>query len=221
MEPRLTAINYREVLLYLGYHGSVQTPLHEDIDRCGQKILTTARPRVVYRQFELLPDGALQGTDFRPEGQDVWDLLRDCHHVVLMAATLGTEVEQLIRRTGVQNMADALILDCCASSAIENVCDNFCEDLEKEVDGFLTDRFSPGYGDFPFSQQPDFCRCLDVSRRIGVHLTPEGLMIPQKSVTAVIGIADRPQEKRSRGCAYCTMFETCTYRREGKTCENP
>lgn len=220
MEPRLTAINHNEVLLYLGYHGGMDTPpMEEDIARCSRKIMETARPRIVYRQFELLPEGALKGTDFRPEGEDVRKLLRECRQVVLMAATLGAEAEQLIRRTQVTDMAGALILDCCASSAIENVCDNFCEDLQKEVDGYLTDRFSPGYGDFPFAQQPDFCRCLDVSRRIGVSLTPEGLMIPQKSVTAIIGIADRPQEKRSRGCAYCTMFETCTYRREGKTCE--
>jgi hypothetical protein len=75
-------------------------------------------------------------------------------------------------------MADAVILDCCGSSAIENVCDNLCDDLQQAVDGFLTDRFSPGYGDFPFAQQPDFCRTLDISRRIGVNLSPSGLMIP-------------------------------------------
>lgn len=219
MEPRLTEIYPNEVLIYLGYHGgTLPDNVQEEIQRCGNIILETARPRLVYRQFEIGPDGSFLGTDFRPEGNDVKALLRESRQAVMAAATLGLEVEQLLRRTQVTNVGKALILDCCASSAIENVMDNFCEDLERQVQGYLTDRFSPGYGDFPFAQQPEFCRCLDVSRRIGVTLTPGGLMIPQKSVTAVIGIADRPQKKRFRGCAFCSKFETCTYRKEGKTC---
>ena len=222
MEPRLTGINEKEALLYLGYRGGEIPPdIRRDIARCQDLLLKTARPRVVWRQFDLLPDGTLSGTGFRPEGNDIKALLRDCRRVVLMGATLGAEVEALLMRTQVQNMADAVILDCCASSAIENVCDNFCEDLQAELAPlYLTDRFSPGYGDLPFSQQPDFCRILDLSRRIGVSLSPGGLMIPQKSVTALIGIADKPQKMRVRGCAHCSLFESCTFRKEGRTCGN-
>ncbi|MDD6024934.1 MAG: vitamin B12 dependent-methionine synthase activation domain-containing protein [Oscillospiraceae bacterium] len=220
MEARLTEINKREVLLYLGYRGGeIPADIAEAIDRCSQILLETARPRIVYRQFSLLEDGTLQGTEFRPEGEDVRQLLKDCKQVVLFGATLGAEVEALLLRQQVKNMAEALILDCCGSSAIENVCDNFCTDLQEKVHPlYLTDRFSPGYGDLPFSQQGDFCRILDMSRRIGVSLSPGGLMIPQKSVTALVGIADRPQNRRFRGCAYCSSFETCTYRKERRTC---
>ena len=220
MEPRLTGVNEREVLLYLGCRGGAALPeLRRDITRCRELLLKTARPRLVWRQFDLLPDGTLSGTGFCPEGRDVQALLADCRRVVLMGATLGAEVEALLMRAQVQNMADAVILDCCASSAIENVCDNFCEDLQAQMaPDYLTDRFSPGYGDLPFSQQRDFCRILDLSRRIGVTLSPGGLMIPQKSVTALIGIADRPQKKRARGCADCDRFENCTYRKENRTC---
>lgn len=221
MEPRLTAINENEVLLYLGYKGGEIPPeVLADIHRCMDIMMKAARPRAVWRQFELLPDGGLSGTDFRPQGNDVKALLKDCSRVILMGATLGTEVEALLRRAQVRNMADAVILDCCGSSAIENVCDNFCADLEAEVQGYLTDRFSPGYGDLPFAQQPDFCRVLDIGRRIGVALSPGGLMIPQKSVTALMGVAARPQTKRFRGCAYCSQFKTCTYRKENHTCGN-
>ncbi len=218
MEPRLTGINENEVLLYLGCQRS--TPeLHRDILRCRELLLETARPRLVWRRFDLLPDGTLSGTGFHPEGADVRRLLRDCRQVIRFGATLGTEVEVLLRRAQIRNMADAVILDACASSAIENVCDNFCRDLQAEVSpAFLTDRFSPGYGDLPFGQQPDFCRILDLSRRIGVSLAPSGLMIPQKSVTALLGLADRPQKKRFRGCAFCSQFDTCTYRKENRTC---
>ncbi len=220
MEPRLTGVNENEVLLYLGYRGGELPPeIGADIARCRDLLLKTARPRLVWRQFELLPDGTLSGAGFRPEGSDVRELLRDCRRAVLMGATLGAEVEALLMRAQVRNMADAVILDCCASSAIENVCDNFCEDLQAALaPAYLTDRFSPGYGDLPFAQQPYFCIALDMSRRIGVTLSPGGLMIPQKSVTALIGVADRPQKKRFRGCAHCQMFRNCTYRKEARTC---
>lgn len=220
MQPRLTGIHENEALLYLGYRGGTLPPdIHETIAHCEALLLETARPRLVWRQFDLLPDGTFNHTDFRPEGNDVQELLHDCRRVVLFAATLGVEVEALLHRTQVRDMAEAVVLDCCASSAIENVCDNFCEDLQAEVAPYyLTDRFSPGYGDLPFSQQSEVCRILDISRRIGVNLSPSGLMIPQKSVTALIGIADTPQKKRFRGCAYCNLFETCTLRKENRTC---
>ena len=220
MEPRLTEINDNEVLLYLGYRGGeIPEPLRRDIARCKELVVQPARPRAVWRKFSLEIDGTLAGTGFRPEGKDVRALLKDCREVILMAATLGQEMESLLRRAQVQNMADAVILDCCASSAIENVCDNLCADLEAEFSPrYLTDRFSPGYGDLPFAQQPDFCRILDLSRRIGVNLSPGGLMIPQKSVTAILGIADIPQNKRFRGCAHCSAFETCTLRKENRSC---
>ena len=219
MEPRLTDINENEALLYLGYKGGGIPPeILAGLRRCKQIILDTARPRAVWREFPLRPDGTLAGIDFQPAGSDVRELLRESHHVILFGATLGAEVELLLRRAQIRDMADAVMLDCCASAAIENVCDNLCADLQAELGGYLTDRFSPGYGDLPFTQQREFCAVLDLQRRIGVSLSPGGLMIPQKSVTALMGLSDTPQTRRFRGCAYCRQFETCTYRKEGNAC---
>ena len=39
-----------------------------------------------------------------------------------------------------------------------------------------------------------------------------------KSVTAVIGLSDRPQMARVRGCSYCSMRETCALRKGGHHC---
>lgn len=220
MDGRLTGMNRNEVLLYLSYKGGEIPPdITEAIDRCEALLMKTARPRVVWRRFPLDADGAPVGTDFRPQGGDVKALLTGCAAVIFFAATLGAEAESLIRRTQVTNMTDAVILDACGSAAIENVCDNLCADLaQAEAPLHLTDRFSPGYGDLPFSQQPDFCRLLDVGRRIGVTLSPGGLMIPQKTVTALAGVSPAPVTKRSRGCVDCNMFASCTYRKDGGSC---
>ena len=217
MEPRLTELNYNEILMYLGHRGQEITPEVEgQIRRCMEEIARAAEPRLVYRRLALA-GGAIPGLPLA--GEDIQGLLAESREAVLMAVTLGPGIERLLMRREVTDMADAVILDCCASSAIENVCDNLCADLEAEFSPrYLTDRFSPGYGDLPFAQQPDFCRVLDLSRRIGVNLSPGGLMIPQKSVTAILGIADIPQNKRFRGCAHCSAFETCTLRKENRSC---
>ena len=220
MDARLTGINRKETLQYLGYHGSV---IPDDLERgiadCESRILVSARPRVVWKLFSLLPDGRFSGTAFCPQGKDIAQLLEQCTQAILMAATLGSEVELLLRHSQVRNMGDAVILDAAASAAIENVCDNLCADLAALFSPrYLTDRFSPGYGDFPFSQQRELCDVLDVNRQIGVSLSDSGLMLPQKSVTALIGISELVQPHRHRGCPDCTLFETCSFRKEGKRC---
>lgn len=222
MEARLTGIDRNEALLYLGFKGGgVPADIDESLKRCTRLLFDTARPRTVWRRFGLLPDGTLEGTGFRPEGHDIRALLDGCSAAVLMAATLGTEVEALLRRTQLRDMADALLLDACASAAIENVCDNLCADIEASLaPKFLTDRFSPGYGDLPLGQQAELFRVLNVTRRIGVTLSDSGLMLPQKSVTAILGVSDTPTQKRGRGCAACSLFDTCLYRKDGKSCGN-
>ena len=176
-------------------------------------------PRAVWRLFDRAADGELAGTGFTPAGEDIKDFLKDCDQVILMAATLGMEAETLLRRTQAKDMAMALILDAAAGAAVENVCDNLCADLAAAfAPRFLTDRFSPGYGDLPLGQQEDLFRLLDISRRIGVSLTESGLMLPQKSVTALIGVSDRPQSRRGRGCDGCALSADCAYRKDGTSC---
>ena len=220
MDARLDRIPRAETLQYLGYRGCFPGgELLSELERCEELMLRTARPRLVWRLFSLAEDGALEGADYRPAGEDIRAFLSDCDSVVLLAATLGTEAENLIRRAAGRDMAEAVILDAAGSAAIEKVCDNFCEDLAAAfAPRCLTDRFSPGYGDMPLSDQFALFRVLDVSRRIGVTLSDSAPRSPQKSVTALIGVSDRPQEKRGRGCGSCGMFENCPYRKEGKSC---
>ena len=223
MKARLTQIDRGETLKYLQHRGGdIPDDISADIDRCEAGLIAVVRPRAVWRFFQLLPDGRLAGTDFRPAGEDIRSFLRGCGSVILMAATLGAESEILLRQTQLRSLADAVIMDAAASAAIENVCDNLCADLAEIMAPLcLTDRFSPGYGDMPLSQQEELCRVLDVGRRIGVNLSESALMIPQKSVTALIGVSERPGAGSRRGCALCDRFENCLYRKEGTDCGNP
>jgi hypothetical protein len=220
IQARLTELNENEILLYLGYRGQkYPAEVEAQIKRCEKDVLAAAHPRLIWRR---LPVNGELFSALALEGKDIKELLSGCREAVLMAVTLGPGVDRLLTRNSVSNMADAVIMDACASTAIENVADNFEMDLRREVEAeglYLTDRFSPGYGDLPLSAQKKLCAALDTGRRIGLSLSPSLLMIPGKSVTAVLGIADMQKPLRKRGCENCSLFRDCMYRRDGKNCQ--
>ena len=84
---------------------------------------------------------------------------------------------------------------------------------------YLTGRFSPGYGDWPISVQPLLAQALDTPRRMGMCVTESFLMLPRKSVTAVLGVSGQPVTGYRAGCGHCALRETCEYRKRGQSCE--
>lgn len=142
MEARLTQINYNEILMYLGYRGQERPPeLEQQIQRCIKQVTESCQPRLVYRRLPVR-NGEIAG--FPLEGKDMPEILSGCQEAILLAVTLGPQIEQLLMRREVTDMADALIMDACASAAIENVCDHFEFDLREQLERegkFLTDRF--------------------------------------------------------------------------------
>ena len=218
-EPRFTTLNMNEILKYLGFRGQELTEeIAAQIRRCTDEVLAAATPRLTYRHAPL-EDGAVLGVTFA--GNDIPRMLEPCEEVVLFGATLGPGVERLMMRYEVVNAADSVIMDACASTAIENICNNFESDMRHAVEAegrYLTDRFSPGYGDLPIAEQPKFFALLDMTRRIGVSLTPTTIMVPRKSVTAIMGIARTPQPHRPPDCEHCLMFRTCPFRKAGRRC---
>ena len=84
---------------------------------------------------------------------------------------------------------------------------------EAEREGLFTrPRYSPGYGDLPLGLQREISRILNMPKEIGVSLTEALLMTPSKSVTALVGVSDKPGECRSRGCEDCSASGNCPYR---------
>ncbi|MBQ8143978.1 MAG: methionine synthase, partial [Butyricicoccus sp.] len=153
-------------------------------------------------------------------GEDIGEMLQDCDKVIFFAATLGSEFEMLIRRAQARDMTKALVFDACGSAAIEEVCEQAMSEIQMNYPEFfhLTDRFSPGYGDMGIQCQHELLAIVNAERTIGLTATDTHILVPRKSVTALIGVADRPQTRRFRGCAYCSMFTNCSFRKAGKTC---
>ena len=102
---------------------------------------------------------------------------------------------------------------------MEQVCTQADALLARQFpDMYMTFRFSPGYGDYPITLQADFLRLLDAPRKIGLTATEHYLLTPAKSVTAIAGLSPEPIEKQRRGCAVCSLRNTCQYRKNGEHC---
>ena len=217
MDAELLQIPLREVLHFLGWRGTpVDAPLLAQIRDLCDLAVREVRPRMAERRFPLAPDGSLAGTSMTPKGNDVRAMLAPCREAVLLAATLGAESERLLLRMQAKDAAQALLLDAVLSAAIEAVLDAREEALRGElaVQGrYLTDRFSPGYGDMPLAQTREICEVLGAQRAIGLTVSAGGVMIPRKSVTAILGISDVPVARRPAGCEGCAARETCALRR--------
>lgn len=219
MKPDVTA----EALRYLGAADAPE-PLRRQVEEEMEVLRSQLRPRYTYRVWDLerRPCGVhLAGTDLTLEGETAARMLESCDRAALLACTLGTRFDQLLTAAQARSMARAVILDACGSALVEQGCDEAEEALSAYFPGrYLTDRFSPGYGDLSLELQRGLCAALDSQRRLGLHVTESLLLNPVKSVTAVIGISDRPQMARIRGCAYCQMRDRCALRKGGKHCGN-
>ena len=223
MDDRVTDIPLREVLHFLGWRG---TPLDDallgQLNSQIRMAQESVHPRVVTRRFALEPDGTLRGTSLRPQGSDVRAMLAPCREAVLLAATLGAQSERLLLKEQARSDVGAVLLDAVLSAAIESVCDEAERSLRSRLAAqgmYLTDRFSPGYGDMPMRQTREICEVLATGRTIGLTVSSSGIMIPRKSVTAILGISGQPVARRASGCAICAARDTCALRRDDRHAE--
>lgn len=211
-----------QALRYLGVKADPDGAVERELSQVSEELAQAVQPRYVYRVFSIAhqPDGVmLKECGILLTGRSAEKMLGECRQAVLLLCTLGARFETMLRAAQARDMAKAVMLDACASALVEAGCDAAEKEIAARFPGlYLTDRFSPGYGDLPLALQPAICGALDGWRRLGVQVTESLLMNPSKSVTAVIGLSDRPQAARVRGCEYCSMAQTCTLCKGGKRC---
>ena len=120
--------------------------------------------------------------------KDLRKNLRQCKKAAVFAATIGHMADAAIKKHTSLSALSGLAVHSAGTDAIEKWCDLLCADIAKAAGGSLCPRFSPGYGDLPLSLQADICNMLNTSRNIGLMLSDSLLMLPTKSVTAIVGI---------------------------------
>lgn len=149
------------------------------------------RPAAAAVVFDIKRDGEkLFVADTELEGKSIKKLLAPCKKCVVMAITVGFEVDMKIAALGSSSPALSLLADAAASSAVEDACDACCESIESELGVKLTPRFSPGYGDLPMNIQPALLTLTNARRYLGLTVGTGCMLSPIKSVTAIAGIKE-------------------------------
>ena len=167
------------------------------------------------------PSVALRGSGLALGGDDISRHLDGALAVGVMAVTLGAEVDRRLRLLAHTSPFDQVVYDACATALAERAADAAESELVAEAAArglFPNWRYSPGYGDFDVDVQPDLLRTLDAARQIGLTVADFHLLVPTKSVTAVLGMFAEPQASRGTLCSKCHCYDFCTIRTTGRTC---
>ena len=190
-------VPYDKILARLGYaHGKTkidaktQEMINGEIE--NSKMLINARQTVARSGVKTTDAGKiLLEPGFAVASQSIYELLKDCALAVGFAVTAGPHLEEKRNHyLNIRETARALVLDAIGSVAAEELAEITQNQIseEAEKDGFYTTRrFSPGYGDWNISGQGDFLRWLG-AENIGIKLTAKCQMVPEKSVSAIIGL---------------------------------
>ena len=188
----------KETARYLGYSRFVSPD--QDVsglmEKAAREMAEVMKAQAVFEMFDLTmtsTDSAtveLSFADVTLQSRDLGNNLKDCKKVALLAATIGPQVDALIRRHSSLDPVYASILQATGAMFIEEVVDFVNDEIKKiaEAQGLKTKpRYSPGFGDVPLEVQRDFFRLLPCTR-IGLTLMDTLIMAPEKSVTAFVGL---------------------------------
>lgn len=183
------------------------------IDAACDEALLLAEPKGIYScyDYDCRRQLILSSPPLGLKGEKIGAHLKGCEKVILLAVTLGEAIEaRVTEHFAAGGYTRSLLLDAAATAAVEQVADG----LEKAVKlstaarGFaMRWRFSPGYGDWPLTQQPELLR-LSRAEEIGISLTEAFMLSPRKSITALIGLYRTGEANEGsplrRGCAGCS-----------------
>ena len=181
-------MNIKEIGAYLRVRG--------EMDEETERLIRTVYPiaegtlhRISDRRFGLVrtKEGLrLSGTDVTLRGELAARHFVECDEVYVVLLTMGMESERNIKSTYALSPTKGLVLDACYSEAIERRLDAYEEEKRKDGDR-LTSRISCGYGDLPLETQGPILRLLS-PEKIGVYQNESFMLVPNKSVVAIVGI---------------------------------
>lgn len=197
-------LDRQEIARYLGYGRNPMPPEVSALaEACQGELKRAVIPRSVGRR--------MAAHRFTGVSRDLAHHLRHCEEVILYAITLGPQADQLLRRWTVRDMAKAAVGQAVCAAWLDLLAAEYVEGLELGEGEYLTPPFSPGYGDWDLSHQREVLDLLDAPRRMGLSLTQAGMLVPEKSITALVGVSDRQEESCGQKCMRCNKKD-CPFR---------
>jgi len=142
--------------------------------------------------------------------------LKRASHLLVGVVTIGDFLEKKVYELFSQGeYPRALALDAVGTVAVEDFSREVRKLASQEVkeQGFKTSRhFSPGYGGWEVSQQDIIFKSIPADN-IGVSLSKGYMMLPQKSLSWIIGIGKEMiiSSEEGNNCGNC-QYKCCNYK---------
>ena len=113
-------------LKYLGYlNNQVDKKTDLLLDECLQE-LSKIQPKFMYQIYTLEHHPLkIKELDISLDYPELIDLFDSCNKVVVIACSLGIEVDKMLRYYAMIDMTKMTVLDALASSYLEAKCDEF------------------------------------------------------------------------------------------------
>lgn len=153
------------------------------------ELLSVAKPAYVATRVKLnRHNGGVTLGNFNSESRALIKISDGCSSLIALVATLGIGVDRLILKRAQISAAETFVLDALADALIEALCD-LAED-EVKSDLATSGRVSPGYSDIELSLGKELIALTGAGKTLGIKFSENGMMIPQKSVNALIAVKD-------------------------------
>ena len=180
-----------------------------------------ANPRGIWQMYDYdaATQTVLSDPPFSIKGEVIGKHLEKSEKVIILSASVGDAIEEHVTQYFKDGRyAYSVLLDAAATAAVEQIADTMEKAIEPKVakEGYsMRWRFSPGYGDWPLEQQPEMVRVAK-SAQIGVNVSDASMLVPRKSITAIICLVPQNNETAPHtpnGCAACSKID-CPSRKD-------
>ncbi len=213
-------VSINQIISLLGYNiETVPAPVLESLESIIQTIPSILKLQSGFKIFDskkikLLSKGFTIEDQTFDCGTIIQSNLKNSDTIVFIISTLGNELETLSKIYMDSNdILNGYLIDKIGSELVETLADKTEIYLQEFIEPYelkMTNRYSPGYCGWNVSDQQKLFSLLP-DKFCNVSLNEDSLMIPIKSISAVIGIG-KNVERKNYQCSICEI-EFC-YKRD-------
>ncbi len=199
LDPHSLALDWREIWRIMGLgNNRPDEQIQPLIDEVFAEMMSVARPKFCFT--------TTREVDFR-YGKIIADALAQGERYAILIATAGQQLEDLLHHYRDTDLVKAFLADSIASEFAEATARKGIEAIEQTMSEgeHISNSYSPGYCGWLLKEQTKLFSHFG-ARPCDVELTESCLMLPIKSVSAVLAIGPNVV-KAPYGCAICTKSD--------------
>ena len=212
---QILEISAAETRRYAGLKKAQNFDERNITDACDEALLLLS-VRGIYKIYDYDCENHIVKSEppFEITGNSIIKHLAGCEKAACIAVTVGENIEnEVTKKFDAGNYVSSVLLDAAATAAVEQAADELEKAVAREVAKNslkMRWRFSPGYGDWQLENQKKFFYVTGAPE-IGMKLTESLMLVPRKSVTAIIGlekiISDNKNILQKKSCATCNKID--------------